>query len=282
MRLISSFSGAALLWLIFLSCSTLALASPKPAHRLEGRQALASITSSVASSTQLASIDAAIAGIEGAIRAGAAAGNRVSNHTTVSSSSNQTTVSSSVGGDASPVPMVNSPLLLPSLSGCTSGDTTGTVTFTSEFAHHTGFETIEEDQEFWNDTGTVWVIQVVSPGYWVQDLGLFDGNNSDPEDTNAISLGSSSSIIAITVPTHGCISKHLFSSHQHQQLAPLTHSACSRQSRDLRSVGWSNPLKQRQMLNPHTRSAFPANILALQIRFSTLQLRLQIVNTAPP
>ena len=237
MRPNSSFSGAILLWLIFLSCSTLTLASPKPAHRLEGRQALASITSSVASSTQLASIDAAIAGIEGAIRAGAAAGR---------SASNQTTVSSSVGGDASPVPMVNSPLILPSLSGCTSGDT-GTVTFTSEFAHHTGFETIEEDQEFWNDTGTVWVIQVVSPGYWVQDLGLFDGNNSDPEDTNAISLGSSSSIIAITVPTHGCISKHLFSSHQHQQLAPLTHSACSRQSRDLRSVGLSNPPKQRQM-----------------------------------
>lgn len=243
MKPVSFSRGVTLLWSVFLICSTLISATPKPPHRLEARQALASST-------------------------GAAA-------------AYQATVSTSSGGAASPVPIVNVPLLLPSLSGCTSGDT-GTVTFTSEFAHHTGFETIEEDQEFWNDTGTVWVIQVVSPGYWVQDLGLFNGNNSDPEDSSAISLGSSSSVFAITVPTHGCISKHLVSSYQYYQLGPLTHSACSRQSRDLRSVGLLNPHKRRQTLNQHTHSAFQANTPAPQIRFLTLQLRLQIVITIPP
>lgn len=193
MNPVSSSKGATLLWLIFLTCSTFILASPKPPHGLEARQALASVTSSAVSSTQSANFSSAIKALN---------------------ASTQTTVSSSGAGDASPVPLVNSPLTLPSLSGCTSGDT-GTVTFTSEFAHHTGFESIEAGEEFWNDTGTVWVIQVVSPGYWVQDLGLFNGNTSNPEDSNAISLGPSSSVIAITAPTHGCISKHIALSYHH-------------------------------------------------------------------
>ena len=193
MNPISSSKGTTLFWLVFLTCSTFILASPKPPHRLEPRQALASITSSALSSTKSASVYSAIKFLN---------------------ASTQTNVSSSGAGDTSPVPLVNSPLILPSLSGCTSGDT-GTVTFTSEFARHTGFETIEADQELWNDTGTVWVIQVVSPGYWVQDLGLYTGNTSEPEDSNAISLDPSSSVIAITAPTHGCISKHNPSSYHH-------------------------------------------------------------------
>lgn len=197
----SSSRGTTFLWTVFLICSTLILASSKPSQRLQARQALASTTSSTVSSTESANFTAAIAG------ATASKQFNVSQFYVSQFNVSQSNVSSS----ASPVPMVNSPLLLPSLSGCTSGDT-GTVTFTSEFAHHTGFETIEEDQEFWNDTGTVWVIKVVSPGYWVQDLGLFNGNNSDPEDSNAISLDPSSSVFNITVPTHGCISKHLSSS----------------------------------------------------------------------
>lgn len=199
MKPVSSSREATLLWPVFLICSTLILASPKPPHRLEARQALTSVTSSAASSTQSANVVAAIAVNEGGVKAVVAAS---------SSASTQTTVSSS----ASPVPLVNVPLLLPSLSGCTSGDT-GTVTFTSEFAHHTGLESIQEGQEFWDYTGTVWVIQVVSPGYWVQDLGIANGNNSDPEDSTAISLNPSSSVIALTVPTHGCLGKHLVSSY---------------------------------------------------------------------
>ena len=198
MKPVSSSRDNTLLCTVFLISSTLILASPRSPHRLEARQALTSTTSSAISSPQTANataiaIASAIAALEGGISAGraVAAGN----------ASDQTS-------DVTTVPIVNSPLILPSLSGCTSGDT-GTVTFTSEFAHHTGFETIEEDQEFWNDTGLVWVIKVVSPGYGVQDLGLFNGNNSDPEDLNAISLDNSSSTIAITVPTHGCLSKHL-------------------------------------------------------------------------
>lgn len=212
----NSLRGATLLWLGFLIVPTLTLPSPRPSHRLEARQALASITSSIASSTPSASLDAALAAIVGGISAGAAAARNASSHTTVSTAAdarnanNHTTVSTSTTS----VPMVNVPLLLPSLSGCTPGDTS-TVTFTSEFPHHTGFETVAEDQEFWNDTGTVWVIKVVSPGYWVQDLGLFNGNESDPEDASAITLGPSSTEIAIKVPTHGCLSKHPVSSCQY-------------------------------------------------------------------
>ena len=259
MKPVSSLKGAALLCPVVLICSTLISAIPKPPQRLEARQALASITSSAASSTQSANASATVAVV--------AAG---------SSQSSQTNVSTS-----SPIPIVNPVIKFPSLSGCTSGDT-GTVTFTSEFAHHTGLEWIENDQGFWNDTGTVWVVQVVSPGYWVQDLGLYNGNNSDPEDSNAISLNSSSSVIAITVPTHGCLSKCLVSSDQFYWLGSLTQSACSCQSRDLRSVGLLNPHKRSQSLNRHTRSAFQANIPAPQIRFLTLRLRLQIVITIPP
>ena len=228
MNPVSSSKGATLLWLVFLTCSTFILASPKPPHRLEARQALASITSSAVSSTQSANVDSVnkLLTTDG-IKAGAGAS---------SNALTQTTVSSSGAGDTSPVPMVNSPLTLPSLSGCTSGDT-GTVTFTSEFAHHTGLESVEEDQEFWNDTGTVWVIQVVSPGYWVQGFGLIDGNNSAPEDQNAISLDPSSSVIAITAPTHGCISKHIVSSYHHKQLASLTQRLLSSVTRP--ALSWS-------------------------------------------
>ncbi len=246
MNFVSSSKGVTLLWLVFLTCSTFILASPKPLHGLEARQALASMTSFAVSSTQSANVNSTIK-----------------------------------AHDSSPVPLVNSPLILPSLSGCTSGDT-GTVTFTSEFAHHTGFESIEAGEEFWNDTGTVWVIQVVSPGYWVQDLGLFIGNTSDPEDSHAISLDPSSSVIAITAPTHGCISKHIASSYHHWQLASLMHSVCSRQSQSLRSAGLLYPLKRRQTLNQRTHLASQANILAPRIRFLTLQLRHPIALTTLP
>ena len=191
MKPVSSPRGAALLWPVVLICSTLVSAIPKLPQRRGARQALASITSSAASSTQSANASATVAVV--------AAGSNQSSQTNVSTTS--------------PIPIVNPGIIFPSLSGCTSGDT-GTVTFTSEFAHETGFEWIAEGQGFWNDTGTVWVVQVVSPGYWVQDLGLFNGNNSDPEDSSAISLNSSSSVIAITVPTHGCLSKCLVSSYQ--------------------------------------------------------------------
>lgn len=246
MKPVSSSRGATFLWLVFLICSPLTLAFQRPTHRWAAPQGSASITSSVASSTQSANIDA----------------------TTGGNASNQTTVNSSGGGGgAGPgLPMVNIPLFLPSISGCTLGDTS-TVAFTSEFPRYTGFESIEEGQEFWNDTDTVWVIQVVSPGFWVQDLGIVNENNSEPEDSSAISLGPGSTVIALTVPTHACISKHLVSPYQYKQLASLTHSACSCQSRDLRSVGLLNPPKRHQPLNQPTRSAFRANILALQIRF---------------
>ena len=110
------------------------------------------------------------------------------------------------GGDAATVPIVNPPIAFPSFSACTSGDT-GTATFTSEFAHHTGFEITRDGQEFWNDTGAVWSVKVVSLAYSIQALGLF-GKTNDTLASSAISAGSISSAFTIDVPTHGCESMY--------------------------------------------------------------------------
>lgn len=178
--------GAALFWQEVLFWSYPILASPRISPELAPSQTVVSSTSSPSVSVS--------AGIYHATHSSTGTGKTAS-----------TTTSESDNGDSTTVPMVNSPLLFPSFSECTSGDT-GTATFTSEFAHHTGFETIAEDQEFWNDTGAVWAVKIVSPGYSIQELGLFNGGNSDWVDSTAISIGSASSTFVITVPTHGCLS----------------------------------------------------------------------------
>lgn len=173
--------GAALFWQEVLFWSYPILASPRISPELAPSQTVVSSTSSPSVSVS--------AGIYHANNSSAGAGK----------------TSESDNGDSTTVPLVNSPLLFPSFSECTSGDT-GTATFTSEFAHHTGFETIAEDQEFWNDTGAVWVVKIVSPGYSIQELGLFVGSDLYPVNSTAISIDSASSAFAITVPTRGCLS----------------------------------------------------------------------------
>lgn len=188
--------AAVFLWQVVLLCSSLTLASPQISRGLAPRQVAASSTSS-------ANVDAAILGIIGAIQTGAAAGRQYSNQTSSGSTSLNSSITSGSGSsDSTTVPIVNAPIVLPWFSECTSGDT-GTATFTSEFAHHTGFESIADDQAFWNDTSAVWKVQVVSPGYSIQALGLFE-DDPDAVDNSAISLGSASSTFALTVPSYGC------------------------------------------------------------------------------
>ena len=244
MRTVCVSMGHCVLWQIFLLSSSPILAFPQISRGLEPRQAAFAstntakfdsavsgiieaisagvaetrTTSSKASSsttfgsTGKANVSYAIAGIVGAIESSIARGkNAYSNTTSSAIFSGTKTIGSSItsnsdSGDSTPVPMINSPIVFPSFSQCTSGDTR-TATFTSEFAHHTGFETIADDQQFWNNTGAVWVVKIVSSGYSIQALGLDLDGIVDPEDTSAISLDSASSTFAITIPTHGCESK---------------------------------------------------------------------------
>ncbi|KAL9126160.1 MAG: hypothetical protein Q9175_007960 [Cornicularia normoerica] len=144
MKRVSASLSTVLLWQVNLFSISPTLASPRISPELAPRQVPVSDTSS-------ANVGSAILGIEKATRTAVAA------RETTSSILSQ----SSIAADRDVflhLPLNNSPLFLPSLSGCTSGYT-GTVTFTSEFAHQTGFESIDKDQEFWNDTGAVWVVK---------------------------------------------------------------------------------------------------------------------------
>lgn len=185
----SSSTSVSLLWQLTFFYVSLNLASPTMSRELAPRQAAISSSSTVN--------ETVLAGFVGAIQSGAATRRNASS--SMFSASN--TTSHSISSDPTPVPLVNSPMVLPSFSECTSGDTR-TATFTSEFAHHTGYEVIGSDQEFWNDTGSTWVVKIVSPGYSIQ--GFDAGGQKNPLDASAISIDSANSTIAITVPTHGC------------------------------------------------------------------------------
>ena len=203
MKAFTSSEGIGLLWQVVLLIFPTTKASRTISPRLVPRQAASPSQSS-------ASNNSAIHGISNATQGLIAAGNTVSgnlsysNSLTRSMSSSNATGVNSVGGDATTVPMVNSPIVLPAFSACTSEDTR-TVTFTSEFAHHTGFETIGDEQGFWNDTGAVWVVKVVSVDYSIQALGTFD-DTDEALGSSAITAGSASTAFTINVPTQGCLS----------------------------------------------------------------------------
>ena len=254
-----------LFWQLVLLYSASTSAFPNMARELAPRLAAVSNTSSA--STGCPNI--VVGGIS-----------KVANETPYCDSSSST--NSSSGSTTTTVPMVNSPIVLPWFSECTSGDT-GTATFTSEFAHHTGYETIAEDQAFWNETYAVWVVKVVSPGYIIQDFGLDIGDSVDPVDSSAISLDTANSTFAITVPTHACEStcSPLISSQS--TITTTWMSAILRvsfvlQSQGLPLVGLSNPTKQHRSFPAHIHLVFQASILALRTR----SLILQSVHTIRP
>ena len=117
---------------------------------------------------------------------------------------------------APPVPLANSPIVLPQItSSCTSGDTR-TVTFTTAFPRAVGYEIIgggTDDLYWWNETGAVWVLAVESPGYEIQSLGLSDVGSPWPSQyTSAIHEGPESSQFTISVPSADCFGEsiHLF------------------------------------------------------------------------
>ena len=203
MKVFTSSVGIGFLWQVLLLIFSISRASPTTSPRLVSRQAASPSQSSASNNTT-------IHGISNATQSLNAAGNTASSNFSYSntltrsmSSSNATKVNSG-GGDATTVPMVNSPIVLPAFSACTSRDTR-TVTFTSEFAHHTGFETIGDEQGFWNDTGAVWVVKVVSLNYSIQALGTFD-DTDEALGSSAITAGSPSTAFTINVPTQGCLS----------------------------------------------------------------------------
>ena len=114
-----------------------------------------------------------------------------------------------------PVPIVNSPIILPPItSSCTSGDTR-TVTFTTAFPRAVGYEVIGGDTNdlyWWNETGAVWVLAVESPGYEIQSLGLYDvGSPYPPQYSSAIHEGPESSQFTISVPSGDCFGKSISS-----------------------------------------------------------------------
>ena len=203
MKVFTSAVGIGLLWqVVFLICST-TKASPTISPRLIPRQAASSSQSSASNNTTIHGISNKTQSVIAASNT-ASSNLSYSNSLTHSMSSSNATVVNSEGGDATAVPMVNSPIVLPAFSACTSGDTR-TATFTSEFAHHTGFETIGDEQGFWNDTGVVWVVKVVSLDYSIQALGTFD-DTDEALASSAITAGSASTAFTINVPTQGCLS----------------------------------------------------------------------------
>ena len=188
-----------LLWHALLLYYSPTFASPKVSRELAPRQQAVSSASST-------NVDPRVGIIMGVINEI----NSVLNRSALTNSSSITTATSKRSSDDSTsVPIVNAPILLPTLSSkCTSGDK-GTATFTTSFAHHTGFEILGSQQEFWNDTDAVWVVKVISPGYSIQQFGFFGDNETvfDVADVDAISTDTASSSFAITIPTHGCESK---------------------------------------------------------------------------
>ena len=237
MKLFNFSVGIGLVWQVVLWRLSTTIASPTILSKVAPRQAATSSQSSVSNSTtihgtsnatrtviaagktassnlsysssltrSMSSSNAISNATQSAIAAGNTASSSLSHSKSLSRSmsfSNVTAVSSG-GGDTTTVPLVNSPIVLPAFTACTSGDTR-TATFTSEFAHHTGFETIGQDQDFWNDTGAVWVVKVVSLDYAIQALGTFD-DSDEALVSSAITAGSKSSAFTINVPTQGCLS----------------------------------------------------------------------------
>ena len=214
MKVLTSSVGIGLLWQVVLLRLPTAKASPRISPRLVPRQAASPSQSSASNST-------AIHGIPSSTQSLIAAGNTASgnfsysNSLTRSMSSSNATAVNTGGGDATNVPMVNSPIVLPAFSACTSRDTR-TLTFTSEFAHHTGFETIGDEQGFWNDTGAVWVVKVVSLDYSIQALGTFD-DTDEALSSSAITAGSASTAFTINVPSQGCESMYIPSLSAHRR-----------------------------------------------------------------
>ena len=218
MRVFNSSVNMGLLLHVILSRLSTTTASPAILPKVAPRQAAITSQSSISNNTT-------IHGVSNATQSVIAAANTASSNLTHSNSmtrsmsfSNATKVNSG-GGDATTVPMVNSPIVLPAFSACTSRDTR-TVTFTSEFAHHTGFETIGDEQEFWNNTGAVWVVKVVSLDYSIQALGTFD-DMDEALGSSAITPGSASSAFTINVPSQGCLSMYIPSLSTHRLLNAL-------------------------------------------------------------
>lgn len=112
-----------------------------------------------------------------------------------------------------PVPIVNSPIILPQItSSCTSGDTR-TVTYTTALPRAVGYEVIGggSDDLYWrNETRAVWVLALESPGYQIQSLRLYDvGSPYPPQYSSAIHEGPESSQFTISVPSGDCFGKSI-------------------------------------------------------------------------
>lgn len=88
------------------------------------------------------------------------------------------------------------------------------MTFTSKLAHHTGLEEVgssEEQLEWWNQTGAVWVVSIETEDLIMESLGLFDDVTPWPAAySSAYNLDSSSQAFKITVPTHDCVGTYAF------------------------------------------------------------------------
>ena len=86
--------------------------------------------------------------------------------------------------------------------------------FTSNFAHHTSYEVIgggDDEKAWWNETGAVWVVFVVTEDLVIQDLGLFDTRTPyESALSQMYSLDSKSIAFTIPVPLQGCISTYVF------------------------------------------------------------------------
>ena len=122
-----------------------------------------------------------------------------------SSTAKTSPINAATPASTAPVPIVNSPIVLPQItSSCTSGDTR-TVIFTVAFPRAVGYEVIGRDTDdlyWWNETGAFWVLAVESPGYEIQSLGLHDvGSPYPPQYTSAIHEGPESSQFTISIPS---------------------------------------------------------------------------------
>ena len=278
MKVFTSYVGIGLLWQVVLLIVSTTNASPTISPRLIPRQAVSPSQSSASNNTAIHGISNATQSL---IAAGSTASGNLSqiNSLTRSMSSSNATGVNSGGGDATTVPMVNSPIVLPAFSACTSRDKR-TVTFTSEFAHHTGFETIGDEQGFWNDSGAVWVVKVVSLDYSIQALGTFD-DTEEALSSSAITAGSASTAFTINVPTQGCESMYIpsFSAHRLSKCAGKSVSlTCALiQSPGLLLAGLLNLRRRHPTLPVHIHLASQANTLALRTQSSTPQNVLMIL-----
>lgn len=108
------------------------------------------------------------------------------------------------------------------------------MTFTSEFPHATGLETIgggSNNMQWWNQTGAVWVLSVESMGVIIKDLGLLDTSALWPAVySSAVVEGPDSSAFTITVPAANCIGAYVsilsLGGISHSRLSTMRMSNC--------------------------------------------------------